>query len=454
MTSVVKIGGSSLATLDSTLQIMKQLRDLDEDLVITVSAQGKTTDRIAHAIESARNGRRIEPEEVFTEFEAMYTGLPKGNYLRGLRDSVFGEFGKILAKGREELDSPSQTAYLHLCGERLSAALFASIMSGNGNNSEFIDFFSHTFPLVVKGDYHNARIDFDETRKRAYLQEINRRSIILPGYGGIDKEGRAKTLGRGGSDTTAFGYLYAFQGNSLWMLTDVDGILENANIDGSRTVESIDLAEAKDGATLGAKLPGRRALEGAEKYFKEGARPEIFVAHSQDMDGPKTRIVYKTEEKMPVKFVAGRDIVLYELEGNLRGLHNKLEESGIEFAGFISNDYARIVIPDDAKDYAARIMGELFENGNGSRGDVEIQRYADFSLIGAVGNGMYQNGNENSNESSVGITAAAGSTLSTSGVDIKYNMDPGKVSLGFIVRRGDMAPAINALYRRFLSNGY
>ena len=346
MTTVIKVGGSSQSTFDNIQRIVDQSRELDDNLVYAISAQGKTTDRIDEAIERAKRGERTEPEYVFQELESMYGTLQLEGYEVPLRDGIYQRFSNLPQEAKNKrkngfgepisnLDDPSYSAFLHLSGERLAAAAFAHILEINGIKSTWIDFHSTSFPLVVSGDYRNARIDLEESRKKAsWLTSGNgHKPIVLPAYGGVEVENpegmpRFKTLGRGGSDTAAFGYLYAFEGNALWILTDVNGIL-TANFEGGVTVPELNLAEAKDSGTLGAKLPGRRSLHGAEQYFREGAAPSIFLAHGQDINGPKTSIVYKTTERVPVKLVAGRDVVQYVLEGDLRGLHNKLEESGM-----------------------------------------------------------------------------------------------------------------------------
>lgn len=445
MTTVLKAGGSSVADERKITRILEQAQGMDDLIVLTVSAQGKTTNRIVKAIESAKNGESVpEPGEIFQEFESL--GIGKRNTAAdGIRDAIFLEFQSLqnpAPEKRKQLEDPSYTAKLHLDGERLAAIGVHHIAQRSGINASLVDFIDGRFPLAVKGDYHGARINLEESRRMAQglLHSANSRIIILPGYGGMDRERhRMKTLGRGSSDTAAFGYLYAFQGNRLLILTDVHGIL-NAAVEGGKTVPVIDIEEAKDAASLGAKLPGRRALRGLEKCYEEDSNPEVYIAHSQDFAGSRTKIVRVSEEKVPVKLVAGRDVVIYELDGDIRGLQNVLAGSGVDWAGQFTDDYARIAISAETDSYAERlIVGHRERNGkNGLR----MSKEDNLAFVGVVGSGMYD---------MQGIVGRAGTALARSGIGIKYNMDPGKVSLGYIVGRNDKMHTVGVLHREFVT---
>lgn len=443
MTTVLKAGGSSVADEAKISRILEQTHGMDDSIVLAVSAQGKTTDRIVKAIESARNGMHVpEPEEVFQEFESLGIGN-RNTVADGIRDAIFLEFQSLqnpTPEKRKHLEDPSYTAKLHLDGEWLAAIGVHHIAQRSGINALLVNFIDRRFPLAVKGDYHSARIDLEESRRIAQglLHSANSDIIILPGYGGIDRERhRMKTLGRGGSDTAAFGYLYAFQGNRLFILTDVHGIL-NAAVEGGKTVPVIDIEEAKDAASLGAKLPGRRALRGLERYYEEGSNPEVYIAHSQNFDGPNTEIVRETEEKVPVKLVAGRNVVVYELDGDIRGLQNILAGSGVDWTGQFTDDYARIAVSAETDSYAERLI--TGHRGRSGKNGLRMSKEDNMAFVGVVGSGMYD---------MQGIVGRAGTALAKDGIGVKYNMDPGRVSLGYIIGRNNMAQALVALHGEF-----
>ncbi len=447
MTSIVKIGGKSGATLEKNQRIIEQIRDFDDDVVVVVSANGGATDRIRDSLEGTKS---MEPDEIFREFEEMHESIrtrhTKNGQLTALRKAIYSEFERI------QTGSPRNTAALHMSGERLAATLFDAMLDENGIDSEFVDFTYEDFPLIVRGDSHNARIDFDASREAASGLKRHR-FTVLPGYGGYDRKRKElKTLGRGGSDTSAMGNMYAFQAGSLWVLSDVPGILRYAGLKGSGeeqdVVSCLDINETKDAASLGAKLPGRKAVEGAEMCYKEGARPLIYVTMDADISGHKTRIVPHDEKRETVKLVAGRDIILYEIDGDIRGLQNVLIERGIEFSLMAVNDHASLMVPEfdrDSRTYIDGILGGLL----GGRSDTRMECHTDYAWIGVVGNGMESQNGSGYRQAAMGVAARATAALQK--FPIIYNMDPGKVSLGYMVPRKYSAAAQKALYNEFLN---
>lgn len=444
MTQIVKIGGKSGATLEKNQRIIEQIRHFDEPTVVVVSANGGATDRIQGFLE----GKTIGPEQIFQEFEMMYKSLEtrhtRNGHLTHLRDLTYDEFER----------APKDTAALHMSGERLAAALFDAMLDENGVSSEFVDFVDEGFPVKVSGDDHNARIDYDASREAAsaFMKKNGSRFIVLPGYGGLDVKSRKfKTLGRGGSDTSAMGNMYAFSASGLWMLTDVPGILRYAGLKDRAgeddVVGCLGMDEIEDAASLGVKLPGRKAVEGIEKYFGEGASPQIYITRDADISGPRTAIVRKDGKKEPVKLVGGRNIIFYKIKGDIRGLHNVLMKKYVEHTAQMSNAWTRLMVPEydgDSRSYVDGVLSRLL----GARPGTKVECYTDLAWVGVVGNGMESNGSVYRQEA-MGIAARAASALSS--IDIVYQMDPGEVSLGYVVHRKDSRAAQEALYNEFLN---
>ncbi|MBI2579702.1 MAG: aspartate kinase [Candidatus Aenigmarchaeota archaeon] len=441
MTDIVKCGGGTLDSMEKIQRIIDQWGIFDDNVVFIASANGGTTNRIKDAIRHAENGGSVDPEAVFEGFEHIYRLLPSRSrpLLDSRRDSIYNEFRRMpqnMPPRSDRNNHRSYTACRHLEGETLSAALFDGILRESGHDSEFVDL--RQSPLAVSGDCHNARIDLSESRKKASaMREKNsHRIIVLPGYGGVDRDtGALKTLGRNGSDTAASGYLYSFGADRMWMITNVRGILTINDEHVGETVPQLDTDETKDAAVLAAKLPGRRAVHGIERYFIEGGMPEIYVTRWDNIGGPKTRIVYQEGQKTPVKLVAGRDMILYLIEGDIKGLQNMLYDSGMEYVVFLQEDYALLAVPDvdsDTEPYADGALNNLFSSRK--RGHVSTRKYAGFSLVGAVGNGM-NSLDDLENGGSVGILDRGSHAIRKRDIPIAFGHDMGKVSIGYILKR-------------------
>src|SRR3989338_3949570 len=93
-TNIVKLGGTSVDTVNKMERIVHQVKDdfVGEQVFLVVSAMGKTTDRIVEAVEDAREGKMTEPEMVYREAEKF----PLSNSIRGYKDSLYLQFHSML----------------------------------------------------------------------------------------------------------------------------------------------------------------------------------------------------------------------------------------------------------------------------------------------------------------------------------------------------------------------
>lgn len=437
MRTVIKAGGSSLKDVAGVRTLIGQAREIAGDRLVVVSAQGKETDRIIDAIQKSGNGGKPpKPEEIFREFESM--GIPS-SYHRGVRDSIYMAFGN--AANLSILPESQRTGFYHMAGERLSAVAAEFVANQEGIDAAMVDFMDEDFPLVVRGHYLNASPDYGASRVNAQtlLEKHNGRMIIVPGYGGIDYRSRSmKALGRGGSDTAAFAYLYAFNADELYILTDVNGILDG-NVEGGKTVPELDIDEVKDAATLGAKLPGRKAVQGLELCYAENSHPGVYIA--RDVHGERTSIKKETE-KCPARLVAGREVAAFHVAGKLAGMEDALRKHGIDFPLGAGSDYAHIIVAGDVASYAQEVLSNFAMRKGG---DVTVNSAVPMIYVGVVGNGM---------PDAAGSLNRAAGTLTHSGMTMAYGRDPGRVSLGYLINGDATRPllqdALTALHKEFI----
>src|SRR5881409_1476995 len=108
------------------------------------------------------------------------------------------------------------------------------------------------------------------------------------GFGGATADGRATTLGRGGSDFSASILAAALDAAELWIWTDVDGIMsaDPRLVADAEVLSEITYAEAAELAYAGAKVLHPRTLAPlAEK------RIPVWSKNSFAPEKPGTRIV-------------------------------------------------------------------------------------------------------------------------------------------------------------------
>jgi aspartate kinase len=235
---VVKFGGSSLADHERLLKAVTSVVDEAQKgtkIVVVVSAMGKTTDALLNTAKKTSNGR-----------------LQK-----------------------QELDD------ILSMGERTSVRIFAAALRNNGAVSCYFDPLDDHWPIITDAAFSNANPIITECtpRIREHVLPLVEKGIIpvFPGFVGKTKDGKITTLGRGGSDTTAFILAEALQADEIVLSTDADGIMSGDPkivLDPVR-LERIDVNTLVGLADSGAKFIHTKAL----KYKPQAIN--VRVIHSQ-----------------------------------------------------------------------------------------------------------------------------------------------------------------------------
>ncbi len=441
-TNIIKLGGTSVDIEEKMVRVAQQVKDdfAEEQIFLVLSAMGKTTDKIDNAIKEAKEGKMTSPEEVYVEFEKSTLS----SKLRGYRDSIYLSFSEML-KGAANGDLEEKDK-LHVSGDKLSAFSLSEVLKEAGIEAVFIDFKDSSFPLIVKGNFGNATLDLTKSKEMANRLRSNYpRVTVFPGYGGIELNGRKriiKTLGRGGSDTAAFGYGYVLGANVILIGTDVDG-LKSANIEGAKVLEEVNIDEAKVIAFYGAKFPSHISLNPLEIMYREGRNPVVRVVNGKNLRTHGTQIVRKSKDTgyiQPVKFVGGRPITTYEIEGSLQPLLNELFRSGIDWFFLGLNNFSGVLgVSERTNDDARNLIEKNVKDG---LVNCDYGHNGEATMVGMVGSGMqYQN-----------VSERRDSALHRAGININYFYDPSLVSTGVIIDRPQMTKAIHALYNEFLQS--
>src|SRR5436309_4044169 len=135
---------------------------------------------------------------------------------------------------------------------------------------------------------------------------------VVTGFNGSTADGRATTLGRGGSDFSASILAAALDAEELWIWTDVDGIMtgDPRLIPDARVLDVITYNEAAELAYNGAKVLHPRTLA----PLIERQIP-VWSKNSFAPEKPGTRIVPKLEAaRGPHAVTSMTDVALVSVE--------------------------------------------------------------------------------------------------------------------------------------------
>ena len=221
---VVKFGGSSLADHEKLAKAVAAVANeaaKGTRIVVVVSAMGKTTDFLMSTVKNTSNGK-LEKHEL---------------------DDILS------------------------MGERTSVRIFAAALRTNGVESCFLDPLDDRWPIITDAAFSNANPLLEECEKRIRerVLPILEKGIVpvIAGFVGRTMDGKITTLGRGGSDTTAFILAEALKADEVVLVTNADGIMSGDPkiVSNPKKLSEIDVGTLVGLADSGAKFIHSKALK-------------------------------------------------------------------------------------------------------------------------------------------------------------------------------------------------
>ncbi len=152
-------------------------------------------------------------------------------------------------------------------GERTSVRIFAAALRSNGANACYFDPIDLNWPIITDEAFQNANPllqDCENNIKECILPIVEKGTIpVIAGFIGKTKGGKITTLGRGGSDTTAFILAEALNADQVVLVTDADGIMSGDPkiVTTPKRLAEIDVNTLVGLADSGAKFIHSKALK-------------------------------------------------------------------------------------------------------------------------------------------------------------------------------------------------
>ena len=206
---------------------------------------------------SVGNGSRIKKAAQSVVNEYM-----KGNQVVVVVSAVNKTTDELIGLSNDAIGSSltdKQKAEIMAMGELTSARVFSATIESLGVKSEFIDPYNELWPIITDSNSLEAKIDFSSTNKKINgIQELINQGIIpvICGFLGRGPSGEITTLGRGGSDISAFLIGHCLNANEVIIVTDVEGVMSTDpnKIEEAELLEEISVEEMRDLATQCIKI--------------------------------------------------------------------------------------------------------------------------------------------------------------------------------------------------------
>ncbi len=271
---VVKIGGSLLVNSESYHYIAQKIVELKEKLdskiVVVVSAMKGVTDDLLRAYNNHADLRRT------------YEYIEISNDIGGKK--LYHKVKNHIDILEKLLSIPSKNPWLRPLvlsfGERISKVILYEALSQYYDSVSSVD---ATRLIIAENIPDNARILYEETKynmnRLRYLFNYND-IVVVEGYIASTVNGHTVTLGRGGSDYTAATLSALLRANSLYIYTNVPGILSGDPelIENPRRIPRLDYDEAYEASVHGVKRLHPRTFEPLRKIHA----PKVYIGSLND----------------------------------------------------------------------------------------------------------------------------------------------------------------------------
>ena len=265
-TIVLKFGGSSVADnikLNVVAEKIISLKEKEaENIVVVVSAQGKTTDRL---IKEAQELSAV-PEE-------------------------------------RELDMLLST------GEQVTISKLSILLNRKGCKT--VSLTGWQAGIETNEVYGSAKIK--EIYTKRIEEEFEKGNVVIvAGFQGINKNGDITTLGRGGSDTTAVALQAALNADKCYIFSDVDGIYsaDPNMVTMAKRLDEISFDEMQEIADAGAKVLHNRCIQIGKKFGID------IIAKSTFTDEGGTRVCKGIETREVKSIVKNEALLIISLRKN------------------------------------------------------------------------------------------------------------------------------------------
>ena len=395
---VQKFGGSSVANAERVAHVAGIIADTyrrGNQVVVVVSAQGKTTD---HLIAQAEE---VNPHPSKRELDALM---------------ATGELASmaLTAMALERLDVPA----ISLSGWQAGV---------------------HTDS--THGAARVSRIDTERLRN-----ELDKGNIVIAaGFQGVNRYDDVTTLGRGGSDTSAVALAAALGADLCQIFTDVDGVYtaDPRIVPNAIKIDEITYDEMLELASLGANVLHNRSVEMAKKY-------NVNLEVLSSMTGAEGTIVKEVTdvEKLLIKGVT-KDVNIARISA--MGVS---DQPGIAFKLFsllaknkinidiILQSVGRDGTQDISFTVAAKDADEtvrLLEERKGTLGLKSVVCDREVAKVSIVGAGM---------ETHAGVAAQMFEALGEANINIQM-IATSEIKISVLIAADEADKAVAAIHRSF-----
>ena len=347
---VFKFGGASVSTVER-IRNVKNILSLykDEQLVIIISAMGKTTNALEKVAEAFYAGNKDEALQLFNVIKNQH--LTTAKYLLVTQyNACYKQLNNFFTEAEWLLHDKPVREYDYyydqiVCiGELLSTCVVSYYLNEAGILNKWIDVRD-----IIRTDdnFRDANIDWDYTAKK--VEQLNAEStdniILTQGFIGSTDENESTTLGREGSDYTAAVFANLLNAGSQTIWKDVEGVMnaDPKQFPDAQLIPELSFDEVIEMAYYGAQVIHPKTIKPLQnkgiplhvKCFLDASLPGTVISKKQVKNLPPIVIIKEKQalihlHSQDFSFVEEKPMIeLYKTLGKLNIKPNLVQTGAI-----------------------------------------------------------------------------------------------------------------------------
>jgi len=371
---VFKFGGASVKSADAVRNIVSILDKYSkEQIVVVVSAMGKTTNGLERMIEAYTSCDKDVVEKEFELLKSYHKEIARGLFGEEPHDAhaaldCFLDQLNIRLQKEPTLNFDYDYDQLICYGELLSTTLISHFLNISGLPTRWMDV---RRSLKSDNTWREARVDWELSTRLVNEHFIynGEKILITQGFLASTINDQSTSLGREGSDYTAAILAYMLRADSVTIWKDVPGVL-NADpkyFDDTVLLEKLSYLDAIELAYFGTSVIHPKTIKPLQNKHIN-----LHVKSFLDPEAPGTLVGNLSYEKLTPSFIFKMDQVLIRTspldfsfinENNLMEIFgifsqngfkiNLMQNSAISFKLIVNNDKRKLraVVDELEKSY-------------------------------------------------------------------------------------------------------
>jgi aspartate kinase len=380
---VFKFGGASVRNAEGVRNMASIVQSYPGDLIIVISAMGKTTNALEEIVKNYFNGNKEESLSLTGNLKNYHLSIIKElfdedeTYPLNAIEEEFSTFEKRLLNTSPSLDFDFEYDQIVSVGEILSSKIATAYLNKTGILNKWIDIRQC---LRTDDTWREGNIDWTLSRKliSGSFNFSDSKVYLTQGFIAATPFNSTTTLGREGSDYTAAIIANILEAESVTIWKDVPGIM-NADPGKFNSVQKLDelsFREAVEMTFYGAKVIHPKTMKPlVEKniplYVRSFFHPteQGSVIHSIDHQMEYVPVFITKEDQILItispldfSFMAEESIgKIYHLFSKYRIKVNLVQQSAMNYSLAIDKPERSFekLISDLQNDFSVHYNGDL-----------------------------------------------------------------------------------------------